>query len=477
MKKKFLIILWGIACYGDSKSQNQIEQYQNPDLKAGKKAGNTQSWWEKNRSLRDSFLLSKVSSLPPGNCGPNRVHIHNFLDTIPFIVQGNNLKSDKLVSEYAFRKLIRKEFNSLVLGNTDLPKIQKYATLDLSDKPSFSFSPLNFESDPYKKIYTDIVSINFSGKLNNENFIRLSDWRDLTAGFAWIHILNKTNYRATSRSAEIKRKDSCFLSGKIKKWLDDKLESFDEICNNPCLNEKDKKRMDSALRSEAFKEFTDFENEITSDYWKIKSFFWYSVNGNLIRDEVSFLFKPNYLQNQYTPVKKAVFTPSLNISFNWYSLNEKSNKSLFVSGWGEIKRKHSLSEIFEPEDFQPFHKINDSTYHLKGNESVFITDFEELNTKIICDFGVRLISMFNFSLKEKGIKLGGSLSFSRKGLVNNEKFPSLFRTEAGIIIPMIQADGETYLNIEIFRRWDNFSRFSNENGRLYGVRLNVPINN
>ena len=87
--------------------------------------------------------------------------------------------------------------------------------------------------------------------------------------------------------------------------------------------------------------------------------------------------------------------------------------------------------------------------------------------------GMKDVSWITPSRKKQ---VGLSLAFSRKGLVNDEKFASLFRTELGIVIPFLKPDGKSTFNLEIFRRWDVFSNFENDNNKLWGVRFNVPIN-
>ena len=142
---------------------------------------------------------------------------------------------------------------------------------------------------------------------------------------------------------------------------------------------------------------------------------------------------------------------------------------------GQLKKKHSLSEVYEPENFQPFHVINDSLSQLKSTESVFITDFDKLETKGVFDFGIRAVRIWQFASTPRKMQVGLSAAFNRNGLVYTGKFPSLFRTELGLVIPFLKMDGESKFNLEIFRRWDNYSNFPNKNERLWGIRFNVPV--
>ena len=108
-------------------------------------------------------------------------------------------------------------------------------------------------------------------------------------------------------------------------------------------------------------------------------------------------------------------------------------------------------------------------------ESVFVTDFEELKKGFEFDFGFRCVKMFDISSSQRKKALGLSLAFSRLGLVGEESFASLFRTEAGLVIPFLKEDGTSTFNLELFYRVDNFSNFSADNDRFLGVRFNVPI--
>ena len=97
---------------------------------------------------------------------PDLDSVRQYLLTLPDVVDGTSLKNDKLISDYAFRKLLRQNFNNLVLGNDNSSKIARYATLDISNKQKFDFSPLTFEHNPLKRNYQSIFSVNFSGELN-----------------------------------------------------------------------------------------------------------------------------------------------------------------------------------------------------------------------------------------------------------------------------------------------------------------------
>ena len=136
-----------------------------------------------------------------------------------------------------------------------------------------------------------------------------------------------------------------------------------------------------------------------------------------------------------------------------------------------------MSEIFEPDQFQSFAKINDSLFQQKGLKSVYITNFEAIKVKWVADFGARIVGMMDISSPSRTRQIGLSVSFNRKGLVGNGKSPSLFRTEAGLVIPFLKADGESTFNLEIFRRWDSFSNFPADNDQFWGIRFNVPISN
>src|SRR5258705_6618249 len=116
------------------------------------------------------------------------------LDSLPYIDLSKTPKKNTLVSQYAFWKLIKSNFNALVIGNEDISKIGRYASIDISDDNSFSFSPYVFESSD-KDIYRHNFSVNFAGKLNDNKFFNLSDYRDLSISINYNHVLNWTAYK------------------------------------------------------------------------------------------------------------------------------------------------------------------------------------------------------------------------------------------------------------------------------------------
>jgi hypothetical protein len=130
-----------------------------------------------------------------------------------------------------------------------------------------------------------------------------------------------------------------------------------------------------------------------------------------------------------------------------------------------------LSEVYEPEKFQSYSKVTDVVFMDKGSEDVFVTKFNELDKKLVLDFGLRAVA--TTTVWEKSV--GASFAFSRKGLVAESSFPSLFRTELGGVIPFRKADGESTFNLEIFHRWDIYSHFDYSNDSYWGVRFNIPI--
>lgn len=394
----------------------------------------------------------------------------------PFVYAGQKLKEDHLVSDFAFTKLIKKNFSNLILGNDNVSKIGRYATLDISDDNSFSFSPYTVENNPEKHLYQNILSLNFSGKLNDKKIFKLSDYRDLSASISFVHILNLTNYTMTERpNDEFKtRFRDCVLSAPLEDLREKytKLEDNIDVCE-PASKRKEKKH---ELKKKFMDEYADLENDLAEDYWKLKRFWWINVDLKFFgQDKFKYLTKSALNAKNYSPTETSFYTPGLTIGLNHFIKNNINDNSFLISVWGEINKKHSLSEVFQPDDFQPFHSINDSLIQMKDLESVYITDFEEPSTKWTLDYGVRAVKMLDFSSDSRKKQIGFSILFSRDGLVTDGNYPSLFRTEAGIVIPFLKPDGESSFNLEIFRRWDNFSNFPSDNDHFWGMRFNIPI--
>lgn len=426
-------------------------------------------------------LNKKYGAISLKNCWPeDTAELRQFVASLPFLKNGDlaNKKRDNLVHEYAFRKLIKKDFNSLILGNDNIAKLKRYASFDLSEDPSFSFSPFVFESDAKVKAYKNILAISVSGKLNSDNFYNLSKTRDLTLGLSWTRILQCTNYKPNERSETIRKRDTCILVQKVNNFFVKYWSEFEEICDNDCLSDSIKLEESGKLRERFLEKYSDFEIETMDKYWASKNFWWFTLKGELGRDHVSFVPATELANNIFNNQNEVIFTPSIVASINYFTQKTQTKSSFVASIWGGLKRKHSLSEILEPETFQPFHKINDSLHQQKSSEDVFVTDFNQISEKAIFDFGIRLVGMLDITgmISDRERRVGLSYSFSRNGLVNDKKFASLFRNELGIVLPFLNSDGESTFNLEIFRRWDTFSNFSNDNNKIWGARFNVPIN-
>ena len=166
--------------------------------------------------------------------------VRNYLNGIPDIKNGKNPKYDKLISDYAFRKLIKKNFHSLILGNDEVSKIGRYATLDIADKTNFSFSPLVFESNTFTRRFQHIFSLTVSGKTDGAGVFKLKEFRDLKAAFSWKFILPLTNYKPVGR-AESLSKFKHILNEGINDLSDSYEEKFKKIDSSKFLGEAQKK--------------------------------------------------------------------------------------------------------------------------------------------------------------------------------------------------------------------------------------------
>jgi hypothetical protein len=409
------------------------------------------------------------------NCKPNMAKVEAYLERLPYIVDKGSPRKDQLVSNYAFSKAVRDDFTKLVLGWDNLSKLNRYATLDLSNKPAFDFTPLTWYSDIGKGPFTTIIGLNFSGKLDGESVFKIKDIRDLTANVSFVRLLDGTHYKPKAGISQIRDNLECRFERRIAELAKKYETEFDEVCNQGCfsdLEERDKKSSD--IKKKFLDDFTTMEIEETTPYWRSRNFWWITLNLGIKRDRVSFLPQSLLDAKDYSPKAVTVFTPELEGALNHFEVRS-NGASLLKTIWIGVRQKHSLSTVYTPEDFQPFHKVNDSVYQLRGNEALFITSFDELDKKITLDYGARVVGMSPYWGPEKRRQVGLSLAFSRMGLVNEAAYPSLFRSEAGIVIPFLKEDGVSRFNLEVFRRWNIYSNFPVANEKLWGVRFNIPI--
>lgn len=425
----------------------------------------------------DTLIYLLKNSAAPGRnpCIPHIDSIRNFLTRMPFVISRNSVKDDGLIWERGFRNLIKQTFGKLILGAENTSKIGRYGTLDLSGKPAFDFSPLTIESNTSNGVYQDIFALNFSGKLNNDGILKLKDWRDLSVGISYVKIINNwTSFKSIDRVDTLRCIYKRRTEKKIVELCEGYKEKFEAACDSSCPRVQTAKEKHKLVKG-FVDDFIELEIEAAEDLWKSKNFWWWNVTAKATRDQVKYIYAPELADGDFEPQKKTVFAPSATIALNYFTQKNNSTGSFLFSVWAGAQRKHALSDVFEPNDFQPFHAINDSVYQTKNLESVFVTDFVDLKKRMEFDFGFRCVGMLDISSAQRKKAVGLSLTFSRLGLVGEESFSSLFRTEAGLVIPFLKEDGTSTFNLELFYRIDNFSNFLADNDRFLGVRFNVPI--
>lgn len=402
----------------------------------------------------------------------DNVSLKRLCDTLRkglFVFDGEKPIQDYLISPIAFRRLVKQNFGDLILGNESVSKIGRYASLDVSEKPAFDFSPFTSESDIEKHNYQHIFAVNISGKLNSEDIFRIKDIRDLSLRLSFTRILNSASgYIPTDRSSNLKSQYVCDLQRQLLILCREYNQKMNDIDSTDC---SDKDKLKNKLLPKFLDGYYDKEMEVSEDYWRVKKFTWFTISAGIKRDKVMFINEDTIKALHYNPQSETVVIPELLGSINHFA--KHANRTQFISFWASVKAKHSLSEVYEPEKFQSYSKITDVVFMDKGSDDVFVTKFNKLDKKAVLDFGLRAVG----TTAIRGKSIGASFAFSRKGLVAEASFPSLFRTEIGGVIPFRKADGESSFNLEIFHRWDIYSQFDYSNDNYWGVRFNVPISN
>lgn len=382
---------------------------------------------------------------------------------------------DNLTSTFTFKKLVKKNFNELVLGNENISKIGRYASVSITDKTSFDFSPFIFEDGAETDAYNNIVSVNFSGKLNADKYFDFKNFREISGGFTWTHLFTSgwlASYVPNDNAAALREVIKCKRSIKINELVakyTPTAEAIDNLCTPSCTalvaSQKQK------LAEKFIADYEDIEIETAEDYWDKKNFLWTNLNVNFLSwDNFSYLEEKDIPAN-YSPKKESVYTPSITGSINYFEAKHK----WFVSLSAGAKLRHSLSEVFEPKNFQNYVPVNDNVMQLKETEDVFVIDFSTIERKVKANYDVRLIKFFS-ALDDK-FNIGLTYSFSHKGLVSANSNSNFQKTELGIIIPMKNSDGDDKFNFEIFHHWDVYNNFPNDNEKGWGFRFNVPLNN
>jgi hypothetical protein len=414
---------------------------------------------------------------PPLDSGETYLgNAQTYLLRMPYVIDMNDPKRDRLISDYSFRKLIQSDFTKTVLGMDNISKINRYASLDLSDKPAFDFTPLAFNDDPTKKVFRNIFSVNISGKLNENDFFELKNLRDLTLKLNYVYIFNASNYKPNAKISTLRDPLRCDIKADVLALCEKYEQKIKDLCSGNCVS-ADKIDQERRKLVKAFiDEYSDIESSAAEAYWKSKNYYWLSINAGLKRDEFQYTSQDLLDEGKYTPKKETTVMPEVTAAFNGFHLYA-SGASLLYTLWGGVKRRHSLSEVYTPDNFQNYDSINGSVLKLNNNESVFVTDFTEIDRGFKADLGTRVVVLSPYLSQERKQQFGFSFSLSRRGLVSTESGASLVRTEAGLVFPFLTEDGTSKFNLEFFRRWDNFHNFPNENDKTWGFRFNIPISN
>lgn len=387
-----------------------------------------------------------------------------------------NIKKDtnRLVSEYTFRKLIQKDFRLLINATDDATAVGRYASLKVdSDKSTFAFTPFAkvHGSDPLNKAFRGIYSIDLGGSVNSSGQFRSPEIKKIkVGGSATLIFIKKTKYFFSKRPF-FSRYDLLYTATK-EKFLKKKMSKVITILDT--LETENLKE----LKVEYMNEIAKNENLLIKGKWNAKQLMWLKFDGQLISFD-NFQYSPTDSLKTSLPIEKTIYTPSVSASLNYYRGWEKKQKwfgcsSIYFRGGVGLSRKHVFSEV-ETKEWNQFSTLNDTTVLISDTKKIYIgADTAEVATRFLPDFNAQLISFLRFG----EVNLGLDLSYSGKFLVESSDpdengFVNII--QYGIIIPFRNNKGKSTINIEPFYEHKIFTNSNEEDENTFGVKFSIPF--
>lgn len=372
--------------------------------------------------------------------------------------------SSKLVSEYAFRRLIQKDFRTIVFGNNGFSNVGHYATLDINkDESTFYLSPIVFENNqnPLNGPFKTIHSIDISGKVNGQNIFDFENKKIISLAYSFTKIFE--NYTIKNQyTREYILNTSNKIYNRFKDCAKIKLSNY---CDSLKYSGKN-------IDLKILEEIANFEEAWAADKWDKKKIGWLKFNLNALSfDNFKIVDKSN-LSTLSEPLRKSIYAPSAAFSYNHLTTYMGNENQFFWNVWLKISQKHSLSEFSSTQEWSNFSRLTDSTIINQDRADVYLIKEADISIKPKIDIGSQLTYLFNISKIRLGINVSG---FYKQIVSNVNEKANAFEANLGLIIPLKDKEGNYSININPFYSSTNFNNYSLPNKNTWGVKFGLPF--
>lgn len=376
--------------------------------------------------------------------------------------------SERLVSVHAFRALVKNDFSKITKDNENDFAFGKYASIKINqDDAKVKLTPITWiissEPNGMGRLHS-ILAVNISASLDSEGFFNFASSNKIKAGVSYTNIF-KIKYRFRRGTGENEDKVYKTLYHNIKNDYFTSLK-FDRT---DTLKGKDEK----ALKNEFYDKVAEEENIYFETNWTKKIIGWTKTNLNIASfDNFNFVYNSS-LDNVSEPIKKTIWTPSLNITGNLYTWMKK-NHELFVSGTAGISLKHSLSEVSSTTEWNQIRVLSDSTYLVEDSKKVFMHSSNSIKERFVWDAGAQLIWLFKICKIDFGVE--GSCYYQQ--LISNTSTATdahLIKPFVGVLFFLKDKKGKSTVVIEPFYQYKHFINHVEESAHKWGIKFSLPF--
>jgi hypothetical protein len=385
--------------------------------------------------------------------------------------------STYLISTYTFRSLVQQDYSKITIGENSFSKIGRYATVNFdSDESKFYFTPFTFvvKSDPLSGPFKYIHSVDLSGEINSQNIFDFKNKKSLKAGYSFTKVFAKYKPKQDSRNTSFHSamvdevyKQSLSEYERMKTSFSDYLDIASEAEN------EDTTGLYKEVKKRFFKKLEDIELKYYGDKWARKKVAWLKVNITPFSwDNFSYI-SPGNTASDSGPIDKSVYTGNVKFSYNTlYTFPAFRNLNFYYSGYVSLTKKHSLSEISSPSQWQKTKLLTDSTFTLMEDKKVYSLNEQDFKARLRPDIGLQVIVLINTI---KNTPLGLDLATSVNGLVAEDTDAYVSKNTIGLLIPFLDKKGESTINFEFFYQRKSYKKINLESQNLWGVKFGLPF--
>lgn len=390
--------------------------------------------------------------------------------------------SDRLVTDYTFRKEFATDFSRILLNENSLSSATNYATVKVDkEKLSVTFSPFNYVLGGWKNFFWKpeegpvrvFGNISFKGDVNGNDVTKFFTKDGFMKGYEVIFTNNilvftggGNNFNVpvapAFRSLQNNIADAVAADYKVFGVITE-ANVVKYIKNRKAL--KDAASLHKAMRSA----YSEQETELAKNEWKSEFKHWVGLSIGVGQKTY----------NRYN-VKKGVtedatyFNPSVQSSYNifYQSLTRK------WTGYFNIGIEFRQKNIFtgkSPLSWNKMQNANDTSFIVSEKKDVYLYDSTTYAEQFLPAVGAQLILLKDWSKLPLGVDISlrneWLVPLATSGLKNSTKFTENY----GIVFPINNKAGERAVNVEVFYAHVKYSDPKQNNEDFWGAKFAVPI--